>query len=301
VRDARATKHFLTVSLERDGAWFDLARYFDVDYDRRGPRQLAEFLGLAITDVFPITYDLSDIAVGSLDTLKGCISQEPDGRLSEDDLIELTLQADEDEGDEGQYSREPQLEGVDEPSDWRIARMKAMENVLGKADDVVGHAVIPFQMGSKMGGAMDVVCFRKHLDGVVCVTSGLIGCDDQKRNRLGNYELMICHRTDDRDTQEWGSGIISRLAYYTCDVQLNPGDTMDVGPGTPEASTIRGLLFCEYASFNLEKHKAGLLLAVGITGTELNACRDGKREEVVTRLKASGVYPFTDLFRKSVF
>ena len=33
----RLNKHFLTLSLERDGKWFHLARYHDFDFDTRGP------------------------------------------------------------------------------------------------------------------------------------------------------------------------------------------------------------------------------------------------------------------------
>jgi hypothetical protein len=138
------------------------------------------------------------------------------------------------------------------------------------------------------------------LDGVVCVTSELIGCDDQVSNQLGNYELMICHRKDDEDGQEWGSGIISRLAHYTCEAELNPGETMDIGPATPEGSTITAFLFFGYATFTVRERKAGLLLCMGITAAELKACRKGRRDALEKGLKAGGVYPFTDLFRKSI-
>src|SRR5947209_7640784 len=30
--NGRSTEHFLTLSIERNGQWFDLARYHDVDY-----------------------------------------------------------------------------------------------------------------------------------------------------------------------------------------------------------------------------------------------------------------------------
>jgi hypothetical protein len=52
VDDARSTEHFLTISIERSGAWFHLARYHDVDHGTRGPSALAQFLGLGIQDVF---------------------------------------------------------------------------------------------------------------------------------------------------------------------------------------------------------------------------------------------------------
>jgi hypothetical protein len=41
----RETLHLLTVSVERDGRWFHLARYHDFDSADRGPAALARFLG----------------------------------------------------------------------------------------------------------------------------------------------------------------------------------------------------------------------------------------------------------------
>jgi hypothetical protein len=89
------TKHGLAVWIENDGRWFELARYFDVDYERRGPDQLAAFLGLPLDEVFPIVYDISDVAIGHPDVVKGTILREPEERLSEDELIGLALEPDE--------------------------------------------------------------------------------------------------------------------------------------------------------------------------------------------------------------
>jgi hypothetical protein len=51
----RLTEHFLTLSIEREGKWFHLARYHDCDYAERGPDALAQFLGVPVTDIFPIS------------------------------------------------------------------------------------------------------------------------------------------------------------------------------------------------------------------------------------------------------
>jgi hypothetical protein len=158
------------------------------------------------------------------------------------------------------------------------------------------HGVIPFAFGVEMGGAADVVSFRQHIDGVVYVTSELIGCEDQVTNDQGNYELMVCHREED----EWGPSVIRQLAYYTCEAELQSGDTMDIGPATPDGSTIEAFLFLDYARLRVRDLDAGLLLCLGITADELAACRQGNREQVEEKLKRSGAYPFTDLFRDSV-
>jgi Suppressor of fused protein (SUFU) len=184
----------------------------------------------------------------------------------------------------------------DEWTLWWDARVKAMESVLGKSANTVGHGVIPFQFGAEMGSAADIVYFRNHLDGVVAATSELIGCDDQQPNEQGNYELMICSRAND----DWGPNIICQLAHYTLEAVLNPGETMDIGPATPDGSSIAAFLFCDYGRFKVRDRNAGLLLCVGITANELSECRVGNRLRVETALKDAGVFPFTDLYRDSV-
>ncbi len=189
--------------------------------------------------------------------------------------------------------------GSDDADDWQRwwdARIAAMERILGKSADTVGHGVIPFQFGADMGGAADIVYFRNHLDGVVAVTSELIGCDDQIPNDQGNYELMICSRDD----HEWGPNILSQLAHYTLECPLNPGETMDIGPAAPNGSTIAAFLFLDYGRFKVHDRHAGLLLCIGITADELSAFRAGNSSQVEAALKDAGVYPFTDLFRGSV-
>ena len=74
--DPRSAEHFLTLRIERDGVWFDLARYFDPDYTERGPAALAEFLRLAVDDVFPIHFDIRYCVTGNSAALVGSIQCE---------------------------------------------------------------------------------------------------------------------------------------------------------------------------------------------------------------------------------
>ena len=88
----RLTEHFLTLSVFRgDGRLFHLARYHDFDAAERGPAALAEFVGLPLDAVFPISYDLSGIVVGSSDVLRGTIAAEPRERLTRAEVIALAV------------------------------------------------------------------------------------------------------------------------------------------------------------------------------------------------------------------
>lgn len=87
----RETMHLLTVSVERDGRWFHLARFHDFDCADRGPAALARFLGLPLRDVFPISYDLIPLARGDEKALASVILDEPRERLTRSEIIALTV------------------------------------------------------------------------------------------------------------------------------------------------------------------------------------------------------------------
>jgi hypothetical protein len=87
----RFTEHWLTLSVERDGKWFHLARYHDHDYKERGPEALSRFLGLKIDDVFPIAYDLRIYVAGNLSLLVGAVPREPRQKLSRAEIIAMAV------------------------------------------------------------------------------------------------------------------------------------------------------------------------------------------------------------------
>ena len=90
--NAVSTKHFLTLSvLDEAGGRVDLARYHDIDHDRRGPAQFAKHFGLSVEDVFPIEYDIGHIAIGLDAVLRGSIESAPPDRISSDELIKLAI------------------------------------------------------------------------------------------------------------------------------------------------------------------------------------------------------------------
>lgn len=176
-------------------------------------------------------------------------------------------------------------------------RLALLETLFGKSDETVRHGIIPFVIGANAGGTADVVCFSSHVPGRLAVTSELIGCEGQKASPLGNYELAIAHRDPE---EEWGANLICRLAQYTLMVALKPGETMDIGPAAPTGSTIDAFLFFDYGSFQFRGTSAGVLLCMGITKKEKEACLAGRKDTLVETLKATHVFPYTDLVRQSV-
>jgi hypothetical protein len=162
---------------------------------------------------------------------------------------------------------------------------------------MVYHATIPFELG----GFADVLEFRQFLRGSVYVTADLTGPESgQIPSSLGQYELMVCTR----EPADWAANLISRLAKYTAEAVLEPSQTMDIATAMPAGSTIAALLFVEpdlpKKEFYVQGERAGLLLCLGITGDELQACFASQVDTVLASLRARGVFPYTDLRRSSV-
>lgn len=180
---------------------------------------------------------------------------------------------------------------------WWDARMDALQAVLGPSEDNVLHALQPLFLG----GFADVVEFRKYVSGSAYVTSDLVGESGQPTNVLGNYELMICTR----EKSDWAANVVSRLAKYTLETILEPGQTMDIGTAVPAESSVSAFLFAEpeitHNKLNVNGVECGLLLCIGILPDELASCMSGRTEEVLSLLKEKAVFPFTDLTRNSVW
>ena len=85
------TKHLLATAISWQNTWFHLSDYFCADYEKNGPRSLAELFGLQVEEVFPIRYDISSLAVGPEDVVKGEIPAEPDVRLTSEQRIRLIV------------------------------------------------------------------------------------------------------------------------------------------------------------------------------------------------------------------
>ena len=75
LQDSQYTEEFIQVRVFKSNEEsFFLARPGHVDYDNQNPKALAKLLGLRMKDVFPITYDISEVAVGLEGTTSGRIT-----------------------------------------------------------------------------------------------------------------------------------------------------------------------------------------------------------------------------------
>jgi len=179
---------------------------------------------------------------------------------------------------------------------WPIKIQENIEKVLGRAEENVLHSSVPFKMGYNMGGRSDIYLFKSHINGIAYVTGDLIGLK-QKNSDAGNYEFVICQKTE----QEWGPNLISNLSYYTLESSINSGETMSIGTYAMSENTIKAIVFNKYASFKIGLKKYGLMLVLGITEDELEWAKKNSGEKLIERLKEKNIYPITELKRKSIF
>ncbi len=195
-------------------------------------------------------------------------------------------------------SREPFDTAYDAVRWWQ-PRLEALEGVLGPAGEQVFHAPIPFDAGSELGGAPDILMFGRHQEGAIAyVTAELIGRDNQPKSDLSNYELVMCLPADVES--DWATDILTLLSYYTLEQPLNPGDTSDLGDFAPEGSEVSALLFSAYGRFRVLERECGLLLCVGITEPECEYASQQAPGALEGKLREGGAYPVTDFARSSV-
>ncbi len=184
--------------------------------------------------------------------------------------------------------------GARDTDEWQRlwdARLAALEAILGPADDTIFHAPVPFDLG----GAADVVMFAQPSGGVTYVTADIIGDESSIPNDLGQYELMICLR----ESTDWAPNLISNLAMYSKEAVLAAGHTMDIGSALPQPTRLTAFLYLHHATLTVDGQQASLLLCIGITSDELAFVHEHGRDALVNRLKAAGVYPYTELARSS--
>lgn len=185
----------------------------------------------------------------------------------------------------------------------------ALENVLGEMGDVVGHAIIPFEIG----GAVDMYYFPNGIEGTGFATMELIKPDGSGSipNTNGTYELVAFTKEKYvRSTNENAPfnlierrfcRILTNIGNYSFQAKLSPYETCEL-PQENEDNIC--LIFDEYKpnnkEFNIGESKHSLLLVIEIYRDEMDFARSNGTKNLIEKLKLKGHYPYSDLNRESV-
>lgn len=193
------------------------------------------------------------------------------------------------------------------------AKQTALEKLLGPMHGMVGHAIIPFQVG----GTVDMYYFPNGISGTGFATMELIRPDGTgpKPNQIGTYELVAFtkHRISQEGEKEEDHpfnrierrkcGILTSTAFYSYEAVLNPGDTCEV-PGK-EGDPNTCLIYDEYKpdgkTLEIDGRKHCLLLCLEVFRSEMEYAMEHGSATVLQKLKEAGHYPYSDLDREPVY
>ncbi len=196
---------------------------------------------------------------------------------------------------------------------YNEAKQTALEKILGPMDSMVGHAIIPFDVG----GAVDMYYFPNAIPGTGFATMELIRPDGTgpRPNRIGTYELVAFtrHRIspggEKKEDHPFNRierrmcGILTSTGFYSYEAVLNPGDTCEV-PGK-DGEPNKCLIYDEYKpdgkTFEIDGTKHCLLLCLEVFRSEMEYAMEHGSATVLQKLKEAGHYPYSDLDRESVY
>lgn len=189
-------------------------------------------------------------------------------------------------------------------------KTQGLENILGPMADIVGHAIIPFEIG----GAVDMYYFPNHIKGTGFATMELLDPDGKGPlpNRLGTYELVSFTNKDYEQSEDPQTpfnlierkicGIHTSIGMYSSMAVLNPNETCEIPNDEGEENTC--IVFYLYEpdgkQFMIGNRKHHLLLCLQIFSSEMEYSRKKGSEELLKKLKEAGHYPYSDLDRQPV-
>ena len=189
------------------------------------------------------------------------------------------------------------------------AKYAALEKVLGNSTDLVGHAIIPFDIG----GNLDVYYYTETIAGTVFASMELIQPNIQEPipNRLGTYELIMCTKLDfdpgpDQFSpfakmQQRCNSIMTAIGKYSFEARLEPSETCEL-PYTDEPN--RYLIFDHFdpkgQPFIIDNREHGLLLIIELFESEMRFAMENGSSSLFEKLVAVGAYPYSDLDRDPV-
>jgi hypothetical protein len=205
----------------------------------------------------------------------------------------------------GKKEQTPQFSDEQYEQHYELKK-QGLERVLGEMYHLVGHAIIPFQVG----GAVDMYYFPRAVDGTAFATMELIEPDGSgpQPSRIGTYELVAFTKYKIGEAafekiERRMCRIFTIVARYSYEAQLNPLETIEVPAGEDEPNYC--LILDEYkkqgVEFIIGNSRHGLLLLIEVFRSEMEYAMKHGSQVVLDKLRENGHYPYSDLGREPVF
>src|SRR5215831_1103300 len=168
-----------------------------------------------------------------------------------------------------------------------------VEKKIGRIDRESVVSIIGFDYGGPLN-----FCTVGRDSGAQFVT--YISCelairDEQLPSGVGRYELMMTC-----SNENWCRSILSNIGRMTLGEAFSLGHTLDIEAWVGKRARIQGVIFEEFASVRIGRKQFGILSCHGVTRPELKFARENGGAALLLLLKKAGVYPMTDLKRKTI-
>jgi Suppressor of fused protein (SUFU) len=169
-----------------------------------------------------------------------------------------------------------------------------IERQVGKLDKLTITALVGFPMG----GPVNLATVGKQAgEEFVTYASCELACyEEQQESSEGPFEIMVTSNDED-----WARAVVTAAGQVSFEAPLDAGHTIDVGPILRDINArLQGLIFERFSTSNIGGRQYGILSAIGVTRAELDWSKENAVGELIKKLKAAGVYPRSDVRRRSV-
>jgi hypothetical protein len=202
---------------------------------------------------------------------------------------------------------------VPSPEKWDEFKSEGLTKLLGKEHDMVMHAIIPFCVG----GGLDLYYFPQKTGYAIATKELIDEFGDGPKNRVHkSYELcMFSKATFDLDlakdencpmgkSHRLLNGGLNAMARYSYQASLNPNETMEF-PEDFDGELGGKCLILDAITKNskgleIGGKEFGLMVAIIVHRKEMLFARSNGGAQLLDKLKENGIYPYSDLNRKSV-
>ncbi len=189
---------------------------------------------------------------------------------------------------------------------WYEEKSSRMEGILGKEHDMVMHAIIPYAIG----GGLDLYYYPNDIEGVAVATKELSELPGEGSSNavFDLYEFAMFTRlplnleaakdaeTPFGQTHTTINAVLNTFAPYSAQATLNPCETCEF-PADMEKIGGKCFLLDSYKE-ELATQGFGVMVILEVFRSEMQYAREHGGQQMLDKLKAAGVYPYSDMDRE---
>ncbi|HTV48802.1 MAG TPA: suppressor of fused domain protein [Phycisphaerae bacterium] len=168
-----------------------------------------------------------------------------------------------------------------------------LETELGSIDPDTIFAIMGFDGGGPLN--FNTIGAQKGAQFVTYVSCELALRNEQKPSKFGRYELLTSCNDED-----WVRKRLSDIGRMSMTTTFGHGHTLDFGSFANANESIQGVIFEKVYDTKIDGRYFGILRCIGITRTEMEYGLQCGSASLFAKLKEAGIYPHTDVNRRSI-